>query len=67
MIAPGRLAAFLRCACDTARLMVGQPSYDTYVDHMKRTHPATPPMTPAEFFRDRQDARFGGGGRFTCC
>ncbi|MGB4466916.1 MAG: YbdD/YjiX family protein [Azovibrio sp.] len=52
-----------------ARLMVGVPDYDTYVQHMRLTHPEQPVMTYAEFFRERQEARYGGGdgrpGR--CC
>ena len=63
-----KAALFARCLCDGARLMVGVPSYDTYVEHMRRTHPGQTPMTYAEFFRDRQDARYGGkGGGFRCC
>ncbi|MBD5803935.1 hypothetical protein AZOA_33780 [Azoarcus sp. Aa7] len=49
-----------------ARLMVGLPDYDTYVAHMKATHPDQPVMSYEEFFRERQEARYGGGtGR--CC
>jgi uncharacterized short protein YbdD (DUF466 family) len=52
-----------------ARLMVGMPDYDTYVQHMRLTHPDQPLMTYEEFFRERQQARYGGGdgrpGR--CC
>ncbi len=64
-----RAAAFLRCVCDGARLMVGVPSYDAYAEHMRRTHPDKPVMTYAEFFRDRQAARYGGGGGggLRCC
>jgi uncharacterized short protein YbdD (DUF466 family) len=67
--AASRLSSLVRCACDTARLMVGVPSYDAYCAHMAATHPGQPPMSYAEFFRDRQDARFGakGGGGFKCC
>ncbi len=51
-----------------ARLMVGQPDYDAYVEHMRRVHPEKPIMSFAEFFRDRQDARYGGkGGAGRCC
>ena len=51
-----------------ARLMVGQPDYDAYVQHTRRAHPERPVMTYAEFFRDRQDARYGGkGGTARCC
>ncbi|NMG74747.1 CstA-like transporter-associated (seleno)protein [Aromatoleum diolicum] len=49
-----------------ARLMVGLPDYDTYVAHVKATHPDRPVMSYEEFFRERQEARYGGGtGR--CC
>jgi uncharacterized short protein YbdD (DUF466 family) len=49
-----------------ARLMVGVPDYETYVAHVKATHPERPVMSYEEFFRDRQEARYGGGaGR--CC
>lgn len=49
--------------------MVGMPNYDNYVAHVRATHPDGPVMTYEEFFRDRQDARYGGGGRggFRCC
>lgn len=49
------------------RLMVGLPDYDTYVAHMQATHPDQPVMSYEAFFRERQEARYGGklGGR--CC
>jgi uncharacterized short protein YbdD (DUF466 family) len=56
-----RLAEFGRCVCQGARLMVGFPDYDTYVEHMKRTHPDRAVMTYPEFFRERQAARYGEG------
>lgn len=64
-----RTAAFLRCLCDGARLMVGVPSYETYRGHMEQTHPGQPIMSYAEFFRQRQEARYGGRGKggFRCC
>ncbi|WP_279636024.1 YbdD/YjiX family protein [Corallococcus terminator] len=49
-----------------ARQMIGVPDYDTYVAHMLRHHPDRAVMTYAEFFNDRLQARYrGGGGR--CC
>ncbi|MFL0587116.1 YbdD/YjiX family protein [uncultured Sphingomonas sp.] len=58
--------SFLGRVAETARLMVGLPDYDTYCRHMADRHPERKPMTHAEFFRDRQQARYGsGGGR--CC
>lgn len=63
------LTAFGKCFCQGARLMVGVPDYDTYVAHIRRTHPDQEPMTYAAFFRERQDARYGGSGKggFRCC
>ena len=65
----GKAPLWLRAwvmARDTARLAIGIPSYTTYVAHMQAKHPDRAPMTPAEFFRERQAARYSGGsGR--CC
>ncbi len=41
------------------RLMVGVPEYDTYVAHMRTSHPDQPVMAYEEFFRERQEARYG--------
>jgi uncharacterized short protein YbdD (DUF466 family) len=36
--------------------------------HMEKTHPDEPMMTYEEFFRERQEARYGGAGkRGGCC
>lgn len=52
-----------------ARMLVGVPDYDTYVQHMKDNHPDKPVMTYKEFFRERQQARYGGDGKggMRCC
>lgn len=51
---------------DMARLMVGQPSYDAYLTHMQSHHPQRQPLSRRQYFRDREQARYGGGnGR--CC
>lgn len=53
-----------------ARMLIGIPDYDNYVQHMKDNHPDKPVMTYNEFFRERQKARYGGGdgkGGFRCC
>jgi uncharacterized short protein YbdD (DUF466 family) len=50
----------------TARLMVGVPDYDAYVNHMRSTHPNETPMDYTSFFRARQDARYGGS-QSRCC
>ncbi|RZI41354.1 putative selenoprotein [Herbaspirillum sp. HC18] len=50
------------------RAMVGIPEYSAYLDHMEKTHPEQPVMTYEEFFRERQEARYGGKGRIgRCC
>ena len=52
----------------TASLMIGVPDYDTYVAHRQKDHPGKDVMTRAEFFRERQDSRYGiGNGTFRCC
>lgn len=54
---------FLRAS---ARLAIGVPDYDTYVAHLRRMHPDRSVPTYAEFFDERQRARFGGTGS-RCC
>ena len=49
------------------RLMVGLPEYDTYLAHMEREHPGKPVMSYEEFFRERQEARYGSGRSGGCC
>lgn len=52
---------------ETAHLMVGLPSYTAYLRHMAERHPDRTPMSEAEFFRDRQQARYGGKNGGRCC
>jgi uncharacterized short protein YbdD (DUF466 family) len=49
------------------RLMVGMPEYSTYVEHMKTAHPDQSVMSYEEFFRERQEARYGSKGRLNRC
>lgn len=51
----------------TARLMVGLPDYDAYLRHMHDHHPDHAPMDRTTFFRDRQEARYGGKNGGRCC
>ncbi|GKX53578.1 YbdD/YjiX family protein [Budvicia aquatica] len=60
------LAKVGRYLGQAARLMVGVPDYDNYVQHMRLTHPDQEAMTYEEFFRERQEARYGGGNG-PCC
>lgn len=58
---------FLALVRETALLMVGQPSYRAYLEHMAERHPGCPPMSRVEFFRDRERTRYGGKGGGRCC
>jgi uncharacterized short protein YbdD (DUF466 family) len=52
----------------TARLMIGVPHYETYVEHRRQNHPDEPIMTYEEFFVERQNARYAvSKGRFRGC
>lgn len=52
---------------DAGRLMVGVPSYRAYRAHMAEAHPDAPVMSETAFFRDRQEARYGGRSGGRCC
>ncbi|MGB0134675.1 YbdD/YjiX family protein [Dokdonella sp.] len=59
------LAGWTR-AVQIARRCIGVPDYDTYLCHLREHHPDRVPMSYPEFFVERQNARYkGGGGR--CC
>ena len=62
-----RLAAAAGALRRAARLMCGIPDYDGYVAHLRRHHPERPVPSYAEFFRERQDARYGRSGNGRCC
>lgn len=60
------LDQFWQRLVQTARLSCGVPDYEVYVAHLRAHHPERKIPTYAEFFRDRQTARYKGtGGR--CC
>jgi uncharacterized short protein YbdD (DUF466 family) len=62
------LKAWFSLLVRTARLMVGVPDYDSYVAHRQEAHPDEPVMSYAEFFRERQNARYAvGKGKFRGC
>jgi uncharacterized short protein YbdD (DUF466 family) len=61
------IASLGRYLGQTARLMVGVPNYDTYTSHQRKQHPGAPVMTYEEFFRERQEARYGSKGAGKCC
>lgn len=62
----GNLGQAKKYLGQAAKMLIGIPDYDNYVDHMKTNHPDKPYMTYNEFFRERQEARYGSGGS-SCC
>jgi uncharacterized short protein YbdD (DUF466 family) len=61
-----RIRSAWALAVQTARLIVGVPDYETYLTHMRRTHPDKTPMSREEFFGERMHARYGSGAS-RCC
>ena len=45
-------------AARIARLMVGIPDYETYVQHRRMAHPGKPVMSYEEFYLNRLNARY---------
>lgn len=64
-----KAASVARHLGHAARMLVGIPDYETYVAHMQLRHPDQPVMSYKEFFRERQQARYGdnGKGGMRCC
>lgn len=60
------LRQWWRLAVSAARLAIGVPDYDTYVEHLRRHHPEREPMSYEAFFAERLAARYGKG-RSRCC
>lgn len=61
-----RLHRAWRRAAQTANLAIGVGDYEAYVEHVRLNHPGRTPMTHAEWFRARQDARYARGTS-RCC
>lgn len=53
-------------AAQTARLCCGVPDYEGYLQHLREHHPERAMPSYAEFFRERQRARYRNGGN-RCC
>lgn len=47
-------------------LLVGMPSYDKYVEHMRTKHPEREIKSQKEFFKEALEARYNGGVN-RCC
>ncbi|KEQ51927.1 YbdD/YjiX family protein [Sphingobium chlorophenolicum] len=61
------MSLFLQKLRQMARMMVGVPDYDSYLRHMREHHPGHAPMDRIAFFRERQEARYGGKNGGKCC
>lgn len=48
-------------------LLVGMPSYDKYLEHMRTHHPHCAPKSQKEFFKDALEKKYGSGGGARCC
>ncbi|AIE59016.1 YbdD/YjiX family protein [Bacillus methanolicus] len=50
-------------------LLVGVPSYEKYIEHMKTHHPGEPIKSRKEFFCEAQESRFNSkdGKISRCC
>jgi uncharacterized short protein YbdD (DUF466 family) len=48
------------------RTVIGVPDYDRYLQHMRVRHPDAPVLTPKEFCRAREAARYNRPGS-RCC
>ncbi|HIV48405.1 KCU-star family selenoprotein [uncultured Helicobacter sp.] len=42
-------------------LLVGMPSYDKYLEHMRLHHPDKIPKSQREFFKDAIEKKYGAG------
>ena len=42
-------------------LLVGMPSYDKYLEHMRIHHPHEIPKTQREFFKEAMEKKYGSG------
>ncbi|MFE4812031.1 YbdD/YjiX family protein [Peribacillus simplex] len=64
-----RLIKILSYRKQFVSLLVGVPSYDTYVAHMRMHHPEDPVKARKEFFCEAQDERYNakGGKVSRCC
>ncbi len=62
------IASFLAHRKQFVSLLVGVPSYEKYVDHMKNHHPDEPVKCRKEFFCEAQEERFNAkGGKISRC
>ena len=64
---PERLKYLWQRLRQTVLLMIGVPDYQCYVRHRQQHHPDQPVMSYEEFFKNRQNSRYGDGKMGRCC
>jgi uncharacterized short protein YbdD (DUF466 family) len=58
-LAIGKIGQLWRRTVQSARpIMAGVPAYEVYIAHQRTHHPAEPLMSYADFFRERERARY---------
>ena len=57
-----KIHSFYKRSDRFVHLLVGLPSYDKYVEHMKRHHPDEAPKSQKEFFKEALDKKYGANG-----
>lgn len=64
-----KLSSIMKYRKQFLSLLVGVPSYENYVEHMKAHHPNEKIQTRAEFFCEAQESRYSGkdGKVSRCC
>jgi len=60
------VATTIRRAALVVRRIIGVPDYERYLAHVRECHPASTPMTRAEFERSRLEDRYSRPGQ-RCC
>ena len=59
-------AGWLERIAELVRAVIGAPSYERYLAHMRAAHPGRAPLQRDEFIRNRLDARYSKPGA-RCC
>jgi uncharacterized short protein YbdD (DUF466 family) len=61
-----RIRKMLSCVWNAVRSISGDDAYERYLEHLKRRHPESKPLSRRSFFRSEQQRRWSGGPN-RCC
>jgi uncharacterized short protein YbdD (DUF466 family) len=64
--AAARAQSWFARATDLVRRVIGVPDYDAYRQHMAKSHPDQPLLTPDEFEKECMAAKYSRPGQ-RCC